>query len=79
MLGLDTAGTQAPDDVVFICVDCEAYEWAQHKVTEVGIAVLRTRRLEQDGSCADPTSIAGVMEHAHLRPVQYSNLVNQDL
>lgn len=77
MMGLGTAGTQALHDVVFLCVDCEAYEWAQHKVTEVGVAVLDTRRLEQNGSCPDLTSIAGLMEHAHFRPVEYSNLVNR--
>jgi len=77
MMGFGTPETQALDDVVFLCVDCEAYEWAQYKVTEVGVTVLDTRRLEQDGSCLDPTSIARVIEHAHFRPVEYSNLVNR--
>ncbi|KAK5165174.1 uncharacterized protein LTR77_009272 [Saxophila tyrrhenica] len=76
MMGLDTAETQILDDVIFLCVDCEAYERAQHKVTEVGVAVLDTRRIEQDGSGSDPTTIASAMQHAHFRPVEYSHLVN---
>lgn len=31
--------------VVFVCIDIEAYERAQHKITEVGVATLDTRDL----------------------------------
>ncbi|KAK5678398.1 hypothetical protein LTR17_027648 [Elasticomyces elasticus] len=77
MMGLEAAGSQAIDDVVFLCVDCEAYEWAQHKVTELGVAILDTRRLRQDISSPDFGSIVGEIEYAHFRPVEYSNLVNR--
>lgn len=34
-------------DVVFVCVDCEAFEFAQNKTTEVGVSVLDTRELRE--------------------------------
>ncbi|KAK3620295.1 hypothetical protein LTR22_025651 [Elasticomyces elasticus] len=76
-MGFEAAGSQAIDDLVFLCVDCEAYEWAQHKVTELGVAILDTRRLRQDISSPDFGSIVGEMKYAHFRPVEYSNLVNR--
>ena len=47
MLGIihTEAGSAVGDGVVLVCVDCEAYEMAQHKITEVGISVLDTRTL----------------------------------
>jgi len=35
----DSLSTDDPD-IVFVCLDCETFEHAQHKVTEIGIAIL---------------------------------------
>lgn len=45
MLGIipPASGSAVGDGVVLVCVDCEAYEMAQHKITEVGVSVLDTR------------------------------------
>lgn len=33
-------------DVVFVCIDCEAYEFDHMKVTEVGVSILDTTKLD---------------------------------
>lgn len=47
MLGITPTqpGSAVGDGVVLVCVDCEAYEMAQHKITEIGISVLDTRTI----------------------------------
>jgi hypothetical protein len=68
---------QEKPNVVFICIDCEAYEHDQAKVTEIGVAVLDMRdlwniepsRLSEEGP--------GFIKSAHYRPVEFSRLVNK--
>lgn len=33
-------------DVVFVCIDCEAFEFDSKKVTEVGVSVLDTSKID---------------------------------
>ncbi|KAM0714656.1 hypothetical protein Q7P37_009954 [Cladosporium fusiforme] len=68
---------QDKPDVVFVCLDCEAFERDQKKVTEVGVAILDTRNLRDIDLF---TSSVAIMEHikaAHYRPVEYSKFVNK--
>lgn len=38
LLGLvPPTGKRPMKDVIFVCIDCEAYEHAQHKITEIGM------------------------------------------
>jgi hypothetical protein len=68
---------QEKPNVVLICIDCEAYEHDQAKVTEIGVAVLDMRdlwniepsRLSEEGP--------GFIKSAHYRPVEFSRLVNK--
>ncbi|KAK1044664.1 hypothetical protein LTR74_018264 [Friedmanniomyces endolithicus] len=64
-------------DIVFVCLDCEAFEYAQHKVTEIGIAVLDTRDLRGLSATAGDDAITGHIRSAHYRLVEYSGLVNR--
>jgi hypothetical protein len=68
---------QGKPDVVFICIDCEAYERDQAKVTEIGVAVLDMRDLWN----IEPFRLSelgpGFIKSAHYRPVEFSKLVNR--
>ncbi len=64
-------------DIVFVCLDCEAFEYAQHKVTEIGVAVLDTRDLRGLSATAGDDAITDHIRSAHYRPVEYSGLVNR--
>lgn len=33
-------------NVVFVCIDCEAFEWDAKKVTEVGVSILDTSKID---------------------------------
>ena len=73
MLGLIPHTHDDTKDVVFISVDCEAYEHDQSQVTEIGMSVLDIRDIvgiEQDAWLSK-------MKHAHFRPIEYRNLVNR--
>jgi hypothetical protein len=47
VLGIDSAETLKENlrDLVFVSVDCEAFEFDQTKTTEVGISILDTRNI----------------------------------
>ncbi|KAK5125451.1 hypothetical protein LTR85_000560 [Meristemomyces frigidus] len=66
-----------PSDVIFICIDCEAFEFSQDKVTEIGIAVLDTNDLSASAVASDTESVMAAIRCAHYRPVEYSNLMNK--
>ncbi|OQO00452.1 hypothetical protein B0A48_13801 [Cryoendolithus antarcticus] len=62
-------------DVVFVCIDCEAWEFDSQEVTEVGVAVLDTRDLRgsQPGEPAlIYNEILAKLRYAHYRPVEYA-------
>lgn len=51
MLGLAPQRPQREDlerlkDVVFVCIDCEAFEFDHEKIMEIGVSVLDTKKLD---------------------------------
>ena len=68
---------QRKPDVVFICIDCEAYERDQTKVTEIGVAVLDMRDLWDIPPSQLSKEGPGFIKSAHYRPVEFSRLVNK--
>ena len=65
-------------DVVFVCVDVEAYERDRHKITEIGISTLDTRDLQS----LPPGDRGGdwmkKIRARHFRITEYGHLVNSD-
>lgn len=64
-------------DIIFVCLDCEAFEWDQAKVTEIGVAVLDTRDTWGIEPSAPPAAILEKVRSAHYRPTEYSRLINK--
>jgi DNA polymerase III epsilon subunit-like protein len=64
---------------VFVCVDCEAYEFAQDKITEVGICVLDTADLtpENLNTATGEFIWPNVLKSAHFIVNEYKHLVNK--
>jgi len=79
MLGITNAEDLQDEmkDAVFVCIDVEAYEHAQEKITEIGVAVLDTRDLV--GLTLDSPRDAWLskFKHAHYRMVDYAELRNK--
>ncbi|EMC99445.1 hypothetical protein BAUCODRAFT_56010, partial [Baudoinia panamericana UAMH 10762] len=68
-------------DPVLVCIDCEAFEHAQQKITELGVAVLDTRDIDLhnvDASSSTSNSWVAKMKYAHYRPIEYANLRNKN-
>lgn len=66
-----------PVNPVFVCIDCEAFELEQNKVTEVGVAVLDTRLLREVEPGENGKNWIAKMTYAHFRPVEYAYNVNR--
>ena len=64
-------------NVVFICVDCEAFEHDQSKVTELGVAALDTRDIWGSTPEENGEGWIAKMKYAHFRPVEYARHVNR--
>ncbi|OQN97773.1 hypothetical protein B0A48_16094 [Cryoendolithus antarcticus] len=69
-------------DVVFVCIDCEAWEFDSQEVTEIGVAVLDPRDLRgSQPGVSEPAlvynEILTKLKHAHYRPVEYALLGNK--
>jgi hypothetical protein len=64
---------------VFVCVDCEAYEFAQDKITEVGICVLDTADMtpENLNTATGEFIWPNVLKSAHFIINEYDHLVNR--
>jgi DNA polymerase III epsilon subunit-like protein len=69
--------TDLPEPV-FVCIDCEAFEHAQHKITEVGVAVLDTRTLVDIDPGLDGGAWLEKIQYAHYRPVEHAHLRNKN-
>lgn len=69
--------TASPTDAVFVCIDCEASEWDQQKVTELGVAVLDTKDLAGTAPGQYGEEWIKEMNYAHFRPVEYAHVVNR--
>ena len=64
-------------NVVFVCIDIEAFESEQDKVTEIGVAILDTYEVSGVPPGEDAVNWLSKVKHAHYRPVQYADLVNR--
>lgn len=71
------AKAAADDDVVFLSIDLEAYEFAQDKITEIGVATLDTRELAGVEPGAKAGSWLSKIRTRHLRIREYKKLVNK--
>lgn len=60
-------------EVVFLSIDLEAYEFAQTKITEIGISTFDTRQT----SDAHPSTWTTLIKTRHLRIKEHKNLVNK--
>jgi len=81
-------------DVFFVCIDCEAFEHDQTKITEigilsplqasliqtnsVGISVLDSRSIKAVDPGNDGKPWFDLMKHVHLRPIEYKKYVNRN-
>ena len=65
-------------DVVFIAIDVEAYERPPHSITEVGIATLDTRNLQDAAPKAIAEDWQQFIRARHFRIAEYKHLVNKD-
>ncbi|KAM0698982.1 hypothetical protein Q7P36_001026 [Cladosporium allicinum] len=65
-------------DVFFVCVDCEAFEHDQTKITEIGISILDSRSIKDVDPGNDGKPWFDLMKHVHLRPIEYKKYVNKN-
>lgn len=64
-------------DVCFLAIDCEAFEFAQNKITEIGVSVLDTRDLTGIEPGAHAAKWLAQIKTRHLRIKEYQKLVNK--
>jgi hypothetical protein len=64
-------------DAVLIAIDVEAWECDQSVITEVGLAVLDTRKLSSMPPGRNGESWFKLIEARHLRMMEYEHLVNE--
>ena len=78
-LPVDTQQSLFPtQDVVLVCIDCEAYDRDQLKITEVGVAVLDTRDIAgEPPSRENAEKWLSKIKYAHYRLMEHSHLVNR--
>lgn len=81
-------------DVFFVCIDCEAFEHDQTKITEIGmlspllncpinadctgISILDSRSIKDVDPGNDGKPWFDLMKHVHLRPIEYKKYVNKN-
>ncbi|KAG9951963.1 hypothetical protein KCU85_g2357, partial [Aureobasidium melanogenum] len=64
-------------DPVFVCVDLEAYEFAQDKITEVGVSVLDSRHLVGTDPGPDGKEWLPKINTRHILIKEHKHLVNK--
>ncbi|KAI5253058.1 hypothetical protein E4T42_03050 [Aureobasidium subglaciale] len=62
---------------VFVCVDLEAYEFAQDKITEVGVSILDSRDIVGTDAGTDGTAWLSKIKTRHMIIKEYKHLVNK--
>ncbi|KAI4743498.1 hypothetical protein E4T50_06097 [Aureobasidium sp. EXF-12298] len=62
---------------VFVCIDLEAYEFAQEKITEVGVSVLDSRHVVGIDPGPDGSKWLSKITTRHLITREYKHLVNK--
>ena len=65
-------------DVIFICIDIEAYERDARKLTEIGISTLDTLDIINSPPGESAVDWTGQMRCRHFRVADYAHLVNKD-
>lgn len=65
-------------DAVFICVDVEAYERDNNKITEIGISTLDTRDLAHIAPGVKGKNWQNAIRARHFRISDYKHLVNKE-
>ncbi|CAD0099763.1 unnamed protein product, partial [Aureobasidium mustum] len=64
-------------DPVFVCIDLEAFEFAQNKITEVGISVLDSRHLAGIDPGPDGNEWLSKINTRHILVKEHKHLVNK--
>ncbi|CAK4033553.1 Mannose-1-phosphate guanyltransferase [Lecanosticta acicola] len=64
-------------DAIFVCVDCEAFEFAPDKITEVGVSVVDTRALQALSPGENGAAWLSKIESAHYLIEEYAHLKNK--
>ena len=64
------------DNVIFICVDVEAYEWNQRQITEIGISTLDTSDLVNTPPGEGGVEWMKKIRARHFRIKEYAHLKN---
>ncbi|KAF7184976.1 hypothetical protein HII31_13599 [Pseudocercospora fuligena] len=79
MLGLRPADLMPASlqDAIIICVDCEAFEFDQHKVTEVGVSMFDTRDVPQTIAEISREALFSNIVSSHYRISEYGHLRNK--
>ncbi|KAM0723441.1 hypothetical protein Q7P37_000427 [Cladosporium fusiforme] len=78
LLGLVPPAKNKPvKDVIFVSIDCEAFEHDQNKITEIGVSILDSRSIKDVDPGDNGEPWFKLMKHLHLRPNEYKKLVNK--
>ncbi|KAK6441665.1 hypothetical protein LTR95_002112 [Oleoguttula sp. CCFEE 5521] len=79
VLGLIERRTPASGrELLFVAIDCEAYEHDQTKITEIGVSVLDVKNTRSSSGGPDGSDWYPAIQHLHLRPIEYRHLVNRN-
>ncbi|TKA59209.1 hypothetical protein B0A49_12609, partial [Cryomyces minteri] len=70
-------GPSASAPPIFVAIDLEAYEFAQHKITEIGISTLDVGHLANIPAGADGSAWLSKIRTRHLLVEEYAKLVNR--
>lgn len=62
---------------VFVCVDLEAFEFSQDKITEVGVSILDSRHVVGTDPSADGSNWLSKINTRHMIIKEYKHLVNK--
>lgn len=69
-------GLHSDSEVVFVCFDVEAIEIRPNQISEIGIAILDTREIQDVPSGPGGSGWWDIVKAYHLRTREYSGLVN---
>ncbi|KAG9663494.1 hypothetical protein KCU64_g1281, partial [Aureobasidium melanogenum] len=62
---------------VFVCIDLEAFEFAQHKITEIGVSVLDSRHVIGTDPGPDGKNWLSKIDTRHILIAEHKHLVNK--
>ena len=76
-LASDLSLNGLPEDVVFVCIDCETFESDHDKILEIGVAVLDTKNLRECAPGENGEAWLSKLQCAHYRVLENASLVNR--